>query len=141
MRTLLVSFCLLLLVAVPFAASQEPKAATSGSKAASPVVATEADNNGRLTVARGTLLLVRLKANPTTGYSWQLGSDPKPLALQSSEFERSKQDQPLAGSPEIQVMRFETSAVGTASLVLEYRRPWEKNAAPAKTFKLQVTVE
>lgn len=131
-------------------ASQEPTSNAAPSTAhgsptrkagASSHTVTYSDNNREITVARGTLLVVRLAANPSTGYSWQVGGDAAPLALQSSEFEATKQDQRLPGSPEVQVLRFKTTAAGTAMLFLEYRRPWEKNAAPAKTFRVTVTVQ
>jgi inhibitor of cysteine peptidase len=101
----------------------------------------EADNGKDITVAKGTPLVIRLVANPTTGYSWQLGGDPAPLALESTKFQSNNADKKLVGSPQVQVMQFKTGNPGTASLILEYRRPWEKNVAAAKTFKVQVIVQ
>jgi inhibitor of cysteine peptidase len=122
--------------------SQAQSANGNGQEPATqPRILSEADNGTDVNVAKGSTLVIRLAANPSTGYSWQLGGDPKPLSLDSTKFVSAKSDQRRAGSPEVQVMQFQAKDSGTASLVLEYRRPWEKNVAPAKTFKVQVTVQ
>jgi inhibitor of cysteine peptidase len=113
----------------------------AGDAGVRPRIVTEADNDKQVAVAKGSLLVVRLAANPTTGYSWQLGGDPAPLALESTKFQSNNGDKKLVGSPQVQVMQFKPGNPGTASLILEYRRPWEKNIAAAKTFKVQVTVQ
>ena len=41
---------------------------------------------------------------------------------------------------ETQVFRFVATGSGSAGLELDYVRPWEKSAAPARTFHLGVTV-
>jgi predicted secreted protein len=40
-----------------------------------------------------------------------------------------------------QVFRFRAEARGAAALELEYKRPFEKDKAPARTVKLQVAVD
>jgi inhibitor of cysteine peptidase len=122
--------------------SQAQSTNSSGQEpGAQPRILSEADNEANVTIAKGSTLVIRLAANPSTGYSWQLGGDPKLLSLDPTKFEPAKSDKRLVGSPEVQVMQFKAKDSGTASLVLEYRRPWEKNVAPAKTFKVQVTVQ
>ena len=115
---------------------------TSGNaNSAMPTYFIEATDDGRrLTIPRGRILIVRLEANPSTGYSWSVVGEPAPLMFVSSEYESDPQIQPRPGGSQIQVLRFKSDLVGTGELKLGYRRPWEKNVAPAKTFEIHVTV-
>jgi inhibitor of cysteine peptidase len=46
----------------------------------------------------------------------------------------------MVGVPGEQVWSFSAQGTGHAVLTYVYARPWEKNAEPAKTFTLTVTV-
>ena len=94
----------------------------------------------QINLKRGASLLVRLQANPSTGYSWSVIGDPAPLSFVSSKNETAQQNQPRTGAPGMQVLRFKANVPGTVELTLGYRRPWEKETAPAKTFKIHVTI-
>jgi inhibitor of cysteine peptidase len=122
--------------------SAPPAAASEKAQKAEPqTIAVEATDDGKqLTLKRGAILLVRLEANPSTGYSWAVIGDPAPLVFVSSEYEPAKPNQQLAGAPEMQVMRFTANLAGSVELKLGYRRPWKKGVAPAKTFHVAVTV-
>jgi inhibitor of cysteine peptidase len=106
-----------------------------------PQMIVESKDNGRqITLKPGAFLLVRLEANPSTGYSWTVIGDPAPLSFVSSKNETAQQNQQRPGAPGMQVLRFKASSAGTVDLKIGYRRPWEKEVAPAKTFQIHVTV-
>jgi len=109
---------------------------------AKPVTATEMQNNTRITVPPGGALVVRLESNVTTGYSWAIGkNDPAALKpLGKPVYEGPKKAMPGTGGH--QLFRFQAAgADGTdATLNLEYKRPFEKDQPPARTFTLTVHI-
>jgi len=129
--------------------SQDPQETTTQKRAPSATltlgppstVITTGDNGKEFTLPKGGVLIVRLPGNPSTGYSWVLNSDPTPLALTTTDYERPKQTPPIAGAPRTQQLRFTAEASGTVTIQLAYRRPWEKDVAPLKTFSVTVNVE
>lgn len=105
-----------------------------------PVTITTDDNGKEIVLPKNGRLLVRLPSNPSTGYTWVLNGDPSPLVLVATDYQRIN-EQPAVGASQMQQLRFKASGSGTASLQLAYRRPWEKDVAPAKTFSVAVRVE
>ena len=47
----------------------------------------------------------------------------------------------MPGAPGHQSFKFNAISTGNDTIDLEYRRPWEKGVAPAKTFGLIVSVK
>jgi inhibitor of cysteine peptidase len=122
-------------------ASQSARQSAGKTNSGMPVVSLgPADSGRQITIPMGRIVLVRLDANPSTGYSWSVIGNPAPLVFVSSEYEAGKQKQQPPGSPEMQVLRLKSDRAGTGDLKLGYRRPWEKDVAPAKTFQIHVTV-
>ena len=108
------------------------------SHSSSTVIVTAQENGKEVDLPQGATLLVRLEANPTTGYTWTVKSDPSPLKLVKSSYKKNNSAGHAAGAPSMQELRLIAASSGVVSLDLEYRRPWEFNAAPAKTFRIQV---
>jgi inhibitor of cysteine peptidase len=103
------------------------------------VTVTEKDNGGTVTLAKGDTLVVRMEGSAGTGYSWTVAKNDKSvLAVQSQSTER--QDKKPGGKVTA-VIQFSTPGAGTSDLELNYARPFDKDKAPAKTFKLKVKVE
>lgn len=79
---------------------------------------------------------IALKANATTGFSWQLEAyDHRLLHLLWRDYQRPQTQ--LMGAPGIQLFRFQLNAgVATQKLDgtihLSYRRPWEKTSDSAQ---------
>ena len=44
----------------------------------------------------------------------------------------------FTGAPAVKIYTFAVAGPGEAGIKLEYRRPWERGAAPAKTFDILV---
>lgn len=105
---------------------------------------TERDNKGNFQIARGGILTVKLEANPGTGYAWHVvRNDPRLLKpIGESVFEPKLVDprKKIVGAPEDQVFGFRAQGKGSNTLSLEYRRLWEKEVAPLKTFSVTVQI-
>lgn len=73
-----------------------------------------------------TLTLER-EANPTTGYEWSCEiSDPEVVKLVSQEYEADSKSEETAGGGGTEVFVFEGGKKGTATITLNYQRPWEE---------------
>jgi inhibitor of cysteine peptidase len=98
----------------------------------------QSDNGHEVTLAMGQILELSLAENPTTGFRWDLKTKAEPACeLVDSTFN------PPAGRPgNGGTHRWQFRAVhsGNGEIELEYRRSWEKDAAPAKVYKLGVRV-
>ncbi len=95
-------------------------------------------SGGEVEVSLGDSFEVRLPENPTTGYRWALHSSGGPsLEIQEDTFEGQGGGDLGAGG--VHRWRFRTVQEGTADLVMEYRRSWEKRAA--ETFRVTIRVK
>jgi len=126
-------FCLSWMLTAPQAQTID----NTQKKAPPTVIITDADNGKDIDLPQGGLLEVRLKSDPSTGYSWAIKGDPGPLKLVKSSAKRSSSNGKV-GAPGTQEFRFSATSAGMASLNLEYRRPWEYTAQPVRTFQVRV---
>ncbi|KIX11116.1 hypothetical protein X474_25745 [Dethiosulfatarculus sandiegensis] len=94
-------------------------------------------------VKAGEEFTISLKANPTTGYGWQLVSplDPNLLKLMGSRFERKPSQQKLMGAGGHTVWTFKALGPGKADLLFHYQRPWEKDQEPARRKSFTVVID
>lgn len=111
------------------------------------VTVTESVNGSTVTIGTGDRLRVELPSNPSTGYSWQT------MELNSWVLARTKRPvytpdwvvgadrQRMVGSGGKLTLEYEGIGAGTSPVRIAYSRPWETNAAPAKTFQLTVVVK
>lgn len=74
------------------------------------VVVTDANNEKTVTLHQGDALMVRLTANPSTGYGWNVVYPPDgPLHFVSSTYiapPRRQTGPPMVGAPGMEVFRF-----------------------------------
>jgi inhibitor of cysteine peptidase len=105
------------------------------------ITVTAKEEGTKVKLARGDLLQVRLEALPSAGYSWQVArlNEQQLKAEGKPEFEKPAKK--VIGAKTTQVLRFRAEKAGTSDLELHYKRPFEKDKAPAKTFKLTVEVQ
>jgi len=105
---------------------------------------TEKDNMGEVQIALGGILTVKLEVIPGTGYAWHvIRNDPGLLKPMGESFFEPKLVDPrkkIVGAPEDQVFGFRAQGKGNNTLSLEYRRLWEKEVAPLKTFSVTVQI-
>jgi inhibitor of cysteine peptidase len=105
---------------------------------------TDADNEKTVTVTKGQSLLVKLSANPTTGYKWSVSSTDRTFGYPAYDRYLAASSNGPVGSGGIQRFTWKTNSplnmVGSHTVKLEYKRPWEMNIAPAKTFTFTVKI-
>jgi inhibitor of cysteine peptidase len=104
------------------------------------VKVTEKENGGTVSLVPGQELVVSLAVTTGTGYTWQTAAAPKGALKQVGEPKVERPNPSRPGAPARQVFRFVAEAAGEGKLDLQYRRPFEKNAKPARTFTLKVVV-
>ena len=138
LRSLAISVTALLIFTMQLGAQETHSAAQKAP--ASVVTISDKDNGTDIDLPQGATLLVKLSSNPSTGYSWAVKGDPSPLKLEKTSVKKGKQSSKKVGAPGVQELRFDATSAGMASLTLEYRRPWEYTASPAKTFSVRVNV-
>ncbi len=92
-------------------------------------------------VLTGETIRLRLRSNPSTGFSWTL-TPPDKLILESNkcEFEADPHKEFEAGYGGKEVWTFKAVGAGETDLSLVYARSWE-DKKPAKTFEMKVVVE
>jgi predicted secreted protein len=137
-RVVIVAILALPLFSLMLAAQQPQSPGAQHKSAPSVVIITDQDNGKDIDLPAGGTLVIRLKSNPSTGYSWAIKGDPSPLRLVKSSTKKNGQNSHVVGAPVTQEFRLTTATAGRASLTLEYRRPWELAAGPAKTFSVKV---
>jgi predicted secreted protein len=96
------------------------------------------DNNTHLCLNPGDSIILKLKSNVTTGYSWSVTSATGVLEQISSDQERPA-DAPV-GASGFQTFKFTTKSTGEGHLELKYFRPFEKDKPASKTFRLSVQI-
>ncbi len=105
-----------------------------------PITLTEADNGREITLRRFALIRIRLAGNPSTGYSWEITNlDRTVIRPLKQVVERGEGN--LAGRPQPTVVTLKALKRGDTTLELTYRRSWEKDVAPAKTFRIKIIVK
>lgn len=115
---------------------------TTTATPAAALVLTAADSGKAVSLRVGESLSLSLEGNASTGYSWALAADGSPVLAQvGSAVATSTAAAPdVVGAPEVNRWTFAAQKTGEATLRLEYRRPWEKDTAAARTFEVKVSV-
>jgi inhibitor of cysteine peptidase len=86
------------------------------------LIVTGQDNKSEINLRVGDELLLRLEAQPGTGYSWRVLKDSYELLSQIGQPDFEESDELILGGKEWQVFRYKAGASGMQRLELEYRR-------------------
>jgi inhibitor of cysteine peptidase len=106
----------------------------------SAVTLTENQNGGGAQISKNQKLHIRLPVQGGTGFSWQLTRTPSaPVRLLSSNTQPAGPGN-VPGGQATELFVFEPTGAGAGDIELGYRRPWEKDVAPARTFAVHVVV-
>ena len=93
----------------------------------------------------GEVMEINLESNPSTGYSWFASvSNPDVLAqMGEPEYVESTQSSSamIVGAPGIETFMFQGTDAGSATITLDYKRPWETDVAAEKTITITVEVK
>jgi inhibitor of cysteine peptidase len=101
---------------------------------------TDSDNGRAVTLKTGDMLTVSLASTPGTGYGWNVARLDSQVLEEAGKPAIIHNAHPMPGAPAVQVFRFTAAGVGATTLELDYVRPWEKGVAPARIFRLAITV-
>ncbi len=109
------------------------------------------NNNGQtINLSPDKVLEIKLPRLSSTGYIWCESPNAMDKSIQRSienvgddlfiadNFIDSKNGKHRVGQSGIQIIHYKGTSVGTTTLNLELRRPWEKNAIPIQTYSITV---
>ena len=99
----------------------------------------EKDNGNTIHVLPGETIRVKLRSNPSTGFSWALGPMEDGFFEVESTFEADPHREYEAGYGGNEIWKFKAEQSGETEIPLFYARSWE-DKDPAKTFKLHVVI-
>lgn len=114
---------------------------STSTSATEPMIATEAQNGKTIVIDKGDSLVISLESNPSTGYRWQVGKNDDAILKLIGEPAFHPGAHHLIGEPGHLIFKFKAISTGSDAIELGYVRPWEKDAAPAKSFGVIVTVK
>jgi inhibitor of cysteine peptidase len=106
------------------------------------ITVTDKDNDKEIKAAKGDTLAVKLPMTAGTGFTWTINRYDKDKLETDGKMKVERDgDKKVVGGPQTAVFTFTAKAAGKAELELKYSRPFEKDKAPAKTFKVTVLIE
>lgn len=126
------------------AANKEALAIKTGPAQAAQETIAEYLNPGEpIQVGPGRKFTIRIAANPTTGYGWQLAKplDEKIVVLVTNSYLQEKTDNLRVGVGGHELWTFKAVGAGQTEISLKYVRPWEKDVPPARTNVFSVIVK
>ena len=112
--------------------------AACGNDGGSTVALDGADSLSEVSLDIGDQLDVELEANPTTGYSWELGPLPDGLQLVSSDFQEPGGS--LVGASGTQLFVFDVVGPGSGILRFEYVRVFDDPVVAEKIVEYVLTI-
>lgn len=102
---------------------------------------TENDNGNTIYIKEDHAFFLKLKENPSTGYSWQLklSNGLSQLSDKYHPFESSENNL-VIGTGGFRLWRIEGVAKGNQQVTAIYKRSWEPETCQEQTFKLNIIV-
>ena len=104
------------------------------------VVITAKNNGQTLRIPVGGTLVVRLAANPTTGYDWTPASVAAPVVNLVGTSFTSAGAPGMTGAGGTDTFHFRAVKPGEEVLKLNYARSWETNVPPVQTVSFTIKV-
>ena len=95
-----------------------------------------------ITMRVGETVTRVLDGNPTTGYLWKAEQLPEdaPVAVETAQLPAAERKEPVCGAPSPTRVTITARKPGTATVVVNYARPWEKDTPPARSVRYEITV-
>lgn len=113
-------------------------------KSAQPIQVGETDSGKTFQPQIAQEVVISLPGNPTTGYSWFYGKMTDldaAVSLGEIRYVRDPAGAGRMGAGGTFVATFKSLKAGKTVLNLEYKRPWEKDTPPIKTFSITIEVK
>jgi predicted secreted protein len=98
----------------------------------------ESANGQSVELGVGETLVIRLPENRTAGFRWQIEDGGQSVGSLEADAHEAAAGPPGRGGT--RVLSFRAERPGEGEIKLAYRRPWEANAPPARTFTMRVRV-
>lgn len=93
-------------------------------------------------INQGEEFVIKLKANPSTGYQWKIseGLAESGLSLVEESYEPAPNptDKPRVGAGGTKSWRFRAGKKGQTTLTFVYKRPGEKDPGQIKHFQVKI---
>ena len=149
MRTFLIPLAVVVaLTAVACSGDSDESAPTTAKEAVTTTTASGSDggkvitDSGPITLATGADATIELEANPTTGYQWELSTEPDTSIVRvvSDEYTATTAEDGMVGVGGTQRVVLQGVAAGTTTIEMRYVRPWETDQSGADTATFDVTV-
>jgi predicted secreted protein len=96
--------------------------------------------NATLSVKTNEQFYITLSSNPSTGYEWQVASVSNPDMVRFVDSQYIRPESELVGAAGKQVLTFNALQEGSATIQLEYVRPWETGVPPVSVYVAEVVV-
>lgn len=103
----------------------------------------DADNGRSIVLPVGATLTITLQGNPATGYQWAI-VDPLPpnlTVISAGTVPPAEHAKSIVGAPGQWRAILKADRPGEGTVLMTYRRAWEKTTAAAKTFKVTVRTD
>lgn len=106
-------------------------------------IITEVDNGDTIHIKEGHTFYLKLKENPSTGYSWKLSLSSGLNQLSDKYYspETSKKDgRSVIGAAGYRLWEIKATEKGSQQVNAIYKRSWETETGNEHTFKLNIVV-
>jgi len=100
----------------------------------------ESSNGQTISVAKDSLVTIRLKENPTTGYSWQVQVT-EGLSIVHDEYIPDKVPGGMVGSGGTHTWTVQPQDAGTFTFSAIYMQPWMNVTGTEQTYTLTLVVQ
>ena len=97
------------------------------------------DNGAAIEIAIGTIIIVSLDGNPSTGFAWAIDHNDEAI-LKNIQTKFNTTSAASIGSNGKFTFRFQCQKKGNGKISLKYWRHWEGNASVANRFEVRVKV-
>jgi inhibitor of cysteine peptidase len=131
MKTIFYALMILALLAGSLAACQSTN---------KPIKVSEQDAGKTITLKTGDTLIIELDGNITTGFNW-IPTPQDPVLLNQVGEPEVTPESDQVGAPGKIVLQFKAVAQGQTVLHLDFKRSWETDVAPEKSFEVIVVVK
>jgi inhibitor of cysteine peptidase len=133
MKVQLIVLCLMtaVLLSLPACSSATPKEFSA-----------DISSSGKdITMTAGDTLTITLESNATTGFSWNENTNIGDVTvIQQTDHKYQPPAVAIPGAGGNEIWKLKALKSGSSTISMEYRRPFEPNAAPTNTFTLTVIV-
>ena len=141
MKSVIILTAVAIVAAILFVACSKSKSESPSNPSPEKFVDVDEHNSSdTIHVLPGETIRVKLRSNPSTGFSWALGPIEDGIFDVESAFEADPHREGEAGYGGCEIWKFKAEQSGETDISLCYERPWEDDRPAARIFKLHVVI-